>query len=208
MLAVLTGDLVDSTRLTTEHYEQTISGLRELFKQISSQTGCEYELYRGDGFQLVFAEPRKAIAQLFTIRLYLNSQLNSIAVNCTLSLAYGEGALNGSGPGTSTGEVFIQSGRGLDNCRGGEFTVIVSQQDKQPAISIMCAQLSYVLNRLSKKQADLLYQYLTLGFPVHQVLADNNSTSRQNISERLKAAGGDLLAPFIDYINAQQDQAL
>lgn len=212
MIAVLTGDLVDSTRLSSAHYEQAISGLRTVLEQIESRTHCHYELFRGDGFQVVFPDSEKAIQAMLTLRLYLNSQIEDVAINCTQALAYGTGELIKSSPGTSTGEAFIQSGRALDEARGGEFRVIQAavtsgQTSQQPAIDIMCSQLSYVLNRLSKKQSDLLYQYISQDFPKHQVLADKNNTSRQNISERLKSAGGDLLAPFIHYINALQDEA-
>lgn len=207
MIAVLTGDLVESTRLSSTHYAQTINALTTVLNHLQEQTGCTYELFRGDGFQVVFPDPKHAIHALFTIRLYLNSQISEVAVNCTQALAYGEGTLSESSPGTSNGEAFVLSGRTLDNTRGGEFRVILAPgqsgtKGQQTALDIMCSQLSYVLNRLSKKQADLLYQYLSQNFPTHQVLADNNNTSRQNISERLKSAGGDLLAPFIDYINA------
>ncbi len=212
MIAVLTGDLVDSTRLTSAQYKQAISGLNTVLENIKGRTQCHYELFRGDGFQVVFPEPEEAVQAMFTLRLFLNSQIEDVAINCTQALAYGTGELSKSSPGTSTGEAFIQSGRALDNARGGEFRVIQAtvtnaKTSQQPAIDIMCSQLSYVLNRLSKKQADLLYQYISQDFPKHQVLADNNHTSRQNISERLKAAGGDLLVPFINYINALKDEA-
>ena len=140
---------------------------------------------------------------MFEIKLFLNSQLDSQAVNCTQSLAYGDGEYVPGKPGISTGPVFTQSGRGLEKLKSGDFSVLCGENNIQLSVALMCQQLSYILNRLSKKQAALLYTYVSMDFPLHQHIAELEDTSRQNISERLKAAGADLLPPFIEFINTQ-----
>ncbi|MBU2976908.1 hypothetical protein [Alteromonas sp. C1M14] len=201
MLAVITGDLVNSTKLSTEQYQYTISTLTGYLETIGTTTLCDFALYRGDGYQIVFTDPTYAAAHLLQLKLFLNSQLDGLQVDCTQSLAYGEGTHTKGNPGISSGDVFIRSGRRLEDVKSGEFTFSMPNDDSQEGVDIMCHQLSYIINRLSKKQCKLVYQYLVLDFPLHQVLADNEGTTRQNISERLRAAGADLLKPFIHYIN-------
>ncbi|MEG3768187.1 hypothetical protein [Alteromonas sp. 14N.309.X.WAT.G.H12] len=201
MLAVLTGDLVNSTKLSAEDYKYTISAFSDYLSTISGKTPCDFALYRGDGYQIVFTDPQYAVAHLLQIKLFLNSQLNDLQVDCTQSLAYGDGTYVKNKPGISSGDVFIRSGRRLEEAKSGEFTLSMPNEQRQQGVEIMCQQLSYIINRLSKRQRRLLYQYLSLDFPLHQVLADSEGTTRQNISERLRAAGADLLKPFICYIN-------
>ena len=207
MAAVLTGDLVKSTALTSSDYQHTMSALTRQCEAIKARTGCLFEIFRGDGFQFVFEKPVDAVTAMLELKLYLNSQIDGLQVNCTQALATGSDAVIKATPGTSSGKVFVESGRALDEARSGEIVVRTPLAEQQIATGIICTQLSYILNRLSKKQADLLYHYIHLGFPLHHVLAEQQQTSRQNISERLKAAGGDLLEPFIDYVTNLKDDA-
>ena len=147
-----------------------------------------------------------AVTVLLQTKLFLNSQINGHAIDCTQCLAYGSGNYNVGKPGRSSGGVFVTSGRGLEKTRPGEVRIMSHLPLLQPATDLICQQMSYVLNKLSVKQAGLLYHYIKEGFPAHKALAIWADTSRQNISERLKAAGGDLLQPFINYTNAQLNQ--
>lgn len=206
MLAVLTGDLVHSTKLDAKTYSLVVTVLEEYFEALHQQHGVDYEIFRGDGFQLVFTKAELAVTVLLQTKLFLNSQINGHAIDCTQCLAYGSGNYNVGKPGRSSGGVFVTSGRGLEKTRPGEVRIMSHLPLLQPATDLICQQMSYVLNKLSVKQAGLLYHYIKEGFPAHKVLAIWADTSRQNISERLKAAGGDLLQPFINYTNAQLNQ--
>ncbi|MBU3022916.1 hypothetical protein [Aestuariibacter sp. A3R04] len=206
MLAVLTGDLVQSTKLEATAYQAIIDAMEAYFQTLHQHHGVDYEIYRGDGFQLVFTQPEAAITVMIQTKLFLNSQVKGYITDCTQCLAYGSGHYSTGKPGRSTGTVFVQSGRGLEKSKPGELRIISHAASLQSATDVICQQMSYIINKLSAKQAELLYHYIKEGFPAHKVLAKWAHTSRQNISERLKAAGGDLLQPFINYTNAQLNQ--
>ncbi|WP_018981742.1 nucleotidyl cyclase domain-containing protein [Salinimonas chungwhensis] len=200
MIAVLNADLVGSTRLTPEDYTQTIADIEDYLQGLKHQHNVIYSLYRGDEFQVAFEHPEAAVTTLLKLKLWLASANLSHPLQSTISLAYGPGELTGEDPGKANGETFILAGRTLDKMRPGQLAINLLHKET-PALTVICQQLSYILNRLNTSQTTLLYDYVYEDFPTHQNLADKLATSRQNISERLSAAGADLLPGFIDYMN-------
>ncbi len=202
MIMVITGDLVRSTQLDTVDYQRTIRALQHYLDALSKQYETVHSLYRGDGFQLAGYATDQLPVILLKIKLWLASGEDTPAIHCTLSGACGEGALSGRDPGMNSGPALITSGRTLETLRSAQLMLHIQNCPQQEAVALLCNQLSYILNRLSARQSALLYEYLNAGFPTHQALAQTHDTTRQNISERLKAAGADLLPEFIGF--AQQ----
>lgn len=108
----------------------------------------------------------------------------------------------GADPGVNNGPAYIKSGRKLETLRSAELLIQTAGDQHALALHIICQQLSYIMNRHSARQAELVHQYLVSDFATHQSLAEQLGTSRQNVSERLRAAGADLLPETITYINS------
>ena len=201
MIAVITGDLVDSTQLSAADYQCTVKALKGYLATLVESYDVVYSVYRGDGFQLASPHAAQLATLLLRIKLWLASGKQAPPVDCALAGVCGSGEIYGDDPGENTGPALISSGRSLDALRGPQISIEIENSPHNEALAVLCAQQSYILNRLSESQCELLYRYIEHGFPTHQQLASQLGTSRQNISERLRAAGAEPLCRFIDFVN-------
>lgn len=206
MIAVLTGDLVNSTKMTDDIYSGVIKDLTNILLDCHTKYGATGDIYRGDEFQIQFPNPLFAIEATLLIKLSLQlSKLTDKPIQCTFSLAYGNYDTLDKKPNTSSGPVFIESGRGLEKTPRGDISIhFVDTEVKTTAnneLNLLTQFLNHLLNRLTRTQASLLYQYIETQFAEHKKLADAIGTSRQNISNRLSNIGAFLVRDYIAMVN-------
>lgn len=204
MIAVLTGDIVNSTKMSDEVYSELILELKSLLKIAYEKYKAVGEIYRGDEFQIQFPDPSYAIECTLLIKLALHlSRFSKKPIQCTLSLAYGSHSILDEKPNTSSGPVFINSGRGLDKTQRGDISVNFNEnlEKTNKEIVLLTQFLNHILNRLTKSQAELLNQYIKSNYAEHKKIADITGTTRQNISNRLGNIGAFLVRDYIDIIN-------
>jgi predicted DNA-binding protein YlxM (UPF0122 family) len=202
MIAVLTGDLVNSTKMSQEQYTKVLNNLKGLLKQTAAKYNANGEIYRGDEFQIHYPDPAQAIKSTLLIKLALYlSSVTPKPLHCTLSLAFGHFDTFDSKPNTSSGPVYISSGRGLGKTPRGELSLHFEQQSVTDDIHLATNFLNHLINRLTKSQAELLFQYIENDFAEHKKIAQLTGTTRQNISNRLSNIGAFLVKDYITTIN-------
>lgn len=129
MIAVLTGDIVRSTKMSNDTYTETIRELQSLLHDANEKYQAIGDIYRGDEFQIQYPNPIHAINSTLLIKLSLQlSKISPKPIQCTLSLAYGEYEVYSSKPNTSSGPVFIESGRGLEKTLRGDISLSLSEK--------------------------------------------------------------------------------
>ena len=60
LIAVITGDLVGSSKLSGDAFSQVIINLERLLKSFRARYNAAFDIFRGDSFQLVVAPPLAA----------------------------------------------------------------------------------------------------------------------------------------------------
>lgn len=200
MIAVLTGDIVNSTKMSSDTYNKVISTLNTLFENANAQFNAVGEIYRGDGFQVQYPDPFDAIKSTLLLKLALHSaHFSDKPIQCTLSLAFGKADIYAEKPNTSSGTAFLLSGRGLEKTPRGDLLVQFDQPNDE--LVLLTQFLNHLLNRLTKSQAELLYQTIETEFTEHWKIAEVTGTSRQNISNRLGNIGAFLVRDYMDMIS-------
>jgi len=204
MIAVLTGDIVNSTKMSNETYSEVVHNLKGFLREVKQKYHAIGEVYRGDEFQIQYPDPIYALKSTLLIKLALHlSKFSPKPIQCTLSLAYGSYDIYDEKPNTSSGPVFIESGRGLEKAQRGELVLRFEQKHHDDSIKLLNQFLNHLLNRLTRTQAELLYQYIASDFAEHKKLAELTGTTRQNISNRLGNIGAFLVRDYISVINKQ-----
>tara|TARA_R110000737_G_scaffold61057_2_gene88006 strand:- start:7393 stop:8031 length:639 start_codon:yes stop_codon:yes gene_type:complete len=202
MIAVLTGDLVNSTKMSNVTYAEVINSLKGLLQEVNEKYQAIGEIYRGDEFQIQYPDPINALKSTLLIKLALHlSKFSPKPIQCTLSLAYGAYDIYDKKPNTSSGPVFIASGRALAKAQRGELSIRFQQKSYSDDIQLLNQFLNHLLNRLTKTQAALLYQYIASDFAEHKKIAEITGTTRQNISNRLSNIGAFLIRDYMAVIN-------
>ena len=202
MIAVLTGDIVKSTKLSGEEYQNTIQYLQNLLQDVQTRFDAVGQIYRGDAFQIQFYNPAQALECALMLKLSLQgSQLSNKPIHCTLSLAYGSYSKLDAEPNTSSGPVFVNSGRGIEKTPKGDISLWFEEETQQPGDLLLNQFLNHLLSRLTKGQAVLLNQYIQSHYAELKELARITETSTQNISNRLNAIGAQLVRDYIKTVN-------
>lgn len=200
-IAVLTADIVHSTQMGSKIYSDAVANLQTLISQAEHRYQGAGDIFRGDEFQIQYTSPELALKSALLIKLAL--MFSSPTIQCTMSLAYGNYDRLDNKPNTSSGPAFIASGRGLSNTRRGELSVHLLNLAESQDIPLLTGFASYQINKLTRGQAQLLHLYIENDFAEHSSLAVLTKTSRQNISNRLKNIGADLIRDYIKAINSK-----
>lgn len=102
MTSIITGDIINSRKLPSA---QWMDGLKALFSHFGNNPG-EWEIYRGDEFQLEVKHPEDALLTALQIKAYLKS----LQLDVRMSIGFGDKNYTADKISESNGTAFIRSG--------------------------------------------------------------------------------------------------
>lgn len=205
MVAVLTTDIVHSTKLSANEYAKVMTALQQLLELQAERFGCTFEIFRGDSFQVLYPDYAVAMQSALVIRLNLQAGINCSAVKLTQSLAVDKVEKQSDRLGSSLGEAFIVSGRALDKATSGDLLLNFPRSLSAADLTISTLFLRSLLDGLTIKQAEVLFYYIDLDCPEQQSIADIMKMTRQNVATHLKRSGAELVKA---YLNAYRELCL
>lgn len=197
--AIITGDIVDSTKLTLEEREVMLSSLMaipEVLKPI--QENLSIEIFRGDGFQIGVANVESALTVAIVVRAWLKSiQLDTHTLDARIALGIGEINFDSGSLATSDGEAFQLSGRLLDSMHKSRLEVETPWKDVNDELELSTAFADDIISSWSKRQSEAIIPSL-LTSKSHSEIAQTLNISRQMVDKALKAAKEDLIMAYIN----------
>lgn len=194
--AVITADIVNSTLLDKPAEKKLIGSLKKIL------TPYHYEFYRGDSLQVYM----KNAGQVFHVALLLRSaakktELKKIRFDIKISIGIGSVKHPIRDLRTAKGQAFILSGRSYDNeilLKGKRMTIHCGKEPFDTGFEILADYTDDILNRLTTKQAEIIYELLA-GHTQYDI-AKQFKKSQPTISKQARAANWyqlqDLLAKF------------
>jgi hypothetical protein len=192
-LAVLTGDLIRSTRLTPDALEAAMGALAAGAAAMSRWEGARparFSRYRGDGWQCLAPSPSQALRAV----LFLRASLKAIPgeADTRVSVGIGPGMLpDGHDLAAASGPAFEASGRGLDKMpRAQQLAIHWSSPPEGAAVVGAVFSLCDEISRLwTQRQAEVLIETLSPGEEAQVALASHHGVSQQAIAKRLSGGG-------------------
>lgn len=195
MIAVLTGDLIASTRMTDRQRESALAVLEQTAAQISLwDRPTHFTRTRGDGWQMVTAAPLWLRASLAMMAALRAADLGATRI----AVATGDDPY----PDTPdlnrvTGPTFVASGRLLDQS-GDRLSYATS-----PEGAAVAALAGHIAAGWTAKQAQSLTLALPPDAPTHADIAASLGISRQAVDQSLRGAGWPALGTALSQIEAQ-----
>ncbi len=190
-LAVLTGDIIRSTRLAPAVLDAAMAALAAAADEMGRWDGAveaRFTRFRGDGWQCLAPSPSQALRGV----LFMRASLRAIDRDTDTRVSVG------IGPGTVTGDLaaasgpaFEISGRGLDRMARAQ-QLAIGWSEPPPAAAVIGAvfALSDEISRLwTPRQAEVLAETLSPGDEVQEALAAQHGVSQQAIAKRLSGGG-------------------
>jgi hypothetical protein len=187
--AVLTGDIVNSTKLFESHEEKLVNALTLFFKNYT------HEFYRGDSFQVYVKQPKKALRLALVCRalaIGITGQ-EETEISGDVRIGIGIGEINNPVHklGTAKGEAFLLSGRQLDALQidlgGSDRRLAISCGDDKVNIGfqVMADYLDNIYKGMTGKQAAVIVELLS-GTTQQQLTVTLNK-SKSTISQLANA---------------------
>ena len=200
MEAVLTGDLIDSTKYDVQELDLILDTLNQEFKLlISDQNDMDFKIFRGDSFQGITLDASKALYLALAIKTAINQlhvQNKKISGLPDLRIAIGIGSVNLKRASIleSNGEAFQFSGRALDTMKGDYPRLLLktADEDLNNEFNVHFSFLDSVTSKWSKESAEVAY-YLLRGYKEREI-AEKLGIYQSAVNQRKKAANWDSIA--------------
>ena len=192
--AVLTGDLIGSTKVGTIEVDHAMSVLEEASGKFRPwiNDDTRFTRFRGDGWQVYLDPPGFA----FCACLYLSARLKASGSALETRISVGIGAVGRLGRkdlSDASGLAFTISGHGLDDMPRGDRLAISGVTPMEGFFSGIYAQAEFQIRRWSREQSEAITLALeadhSANRPTIEELARPLGISRQALQARLRGAG-------------------
>lgn len=194
-IAVITGDLIKSQNIPRQEYDAMLYQLDQSLRFIAKRFDASFSIYRGDALQLQLQDP-EMVCQA-AILLYL--QLKAANYELRQSLAIGSVDNPRADIKTAIGSAYTLSGRALDAMSQQRLVLNLENKSIEEGFTLNIALIGILLQKMSQKQANALFYYLTAENNNHAELAIELNTSRENVTKLLNLAHYRLIERFINY---------
>lgn len=182
MKGVITGDIVNSSRIEKKRRKELLSAIQKTAGDISRQVSkVTVDVYRGDSFQIVVPDIGQAlkVAILMRAGLQYNTPWGSKTGLWDARIALGIGTIDLKMPkiSVSDGEAFHNSGRGFDQLKRSERLAIFTPWDEfNDEFQVSSAFADQVISHWTSSQAKVIYPYLLEGTTQKELAAQLGKT--------------------------------
>lgn len=198
---VLTGDISQSQSFSDDDFISILATLKALLSKYADQYSGDFDVYRGDAFQLVVKQPEHIMLIAIGLRLALKALNPSVDVR--ISAAVGDAQFRAKEVKTGTGEAFVLSGRGLDDIKPYHLAFHTSHQALENSTQLITRFADAHLTGLTPTQSQTLLAYIEASDKSHENVADILNKNRSNVSRILNASNYKLVAEYLSYMEQE-----
>ncbi len=184
MIALLTGDVVNSRQAGSP--EVWKPALEEALAQWG-RSPSDWDLYRGDSFQVRILEPESALMAALRLKAVLR-QIKPLDVRIAIGL--GEELYRADRVSTSSGTAYERSGAAFDRLKKEKRRILFQsgQLGLNADADILLLLLSALTDEWSPASAQVMAQVLQEPELPQAALAERLAIAQSSVSERLKRA--------------------
>lgn len=157
--AVLTGDIVNSTKLKTVLEKKLVKALQSILSPY------QYEFYRGDSFQVLVKKPEEALRVALLCRTAAISISKKATINTAdirFSIGLGVVSLPVKTLGAAKSEAFVLSGRAFDELQIADSRLVISSVNglANIGLQVIADYLNIIFKVMTGKQAEVILALL------------------------------------------------
>lgn len=194
--AVITGDIVDSSRLTSTERELVLDFIKKIFKNIEKEEGKfkeindNYVITRGDSFQIVVKDFRMTLKYSILLRAGLKALINKDLLElCDTRISIGVGNISywGDSISESDGDAFRYSGRAFDKFKNKErLRIKTDEEELDEELNVYLKLLDSIISDWTNSRAQIIYEKILE--PKQKSIANKLDISASVVSRRLNSA--------------------
>lgn len=212
--AVITGDIKNFTKLTSERRSKLVVGTEELMKTMVSNAE-DAQIFRGDSYQLIIEDISQVLKKCIQLICWfkLNSGSFSIAgkrsspdphvpLGTRLSIGIGEIAYKGKNVLDSDGEAFHLSGRQFDLLNKDDIIRLTTADEKNNEVFEMLLMfMNSIIRSWTRTQAETIFLLLEKEDNTQDQIAKKLNMTQPAIAFSLRAAKWKEVEKGINYIS-------
>lgn len=197
MQAVITGDIVNSQKIEPEIWLENLKAALAY----ANPNSKEWEIYRGDEFQLFVENAEDAFLKILTIKSHIKTVKD---LDVRMSIGIGTRNFEGDKITLSNGSVFVNSGRNFEQMRKEKELLGFQSGDANldQEVNLMLEWASQTMDTWSVVSAEIVHLFLTKS-PNQEQAADILNISQSSVSQRLKRSNYDLLMKTESYFRTK-----
>ncbi len=199
--AVLTGDIVKSRDITPR--AQLIETLKEALETAKETHHAEYDVYRGDSFQMVIPSAPAAalVAIIIRSKLISHSPKKSSPWDTRISIGIGGITYRGEKTTESDGPAFLLSGQGMDelNKKNRRLIIKAPWEHADRSLSLVTRFVDDIISNWSKYSAETAFYSLVYN-ESQSVLAKRLGKSQSTINDRIATAKLELVKAYVQHV--------
>ncbi|MBZ2162191.1 MAG: hypothetical protein JXQ95_05840 [Alteromonas stellipolaris] len=196
--AVITGDIANSQQLSNTDLAHVLEVLTNELKEQSAIYNGQYDVFRGDAFQVVIPESESAMLVAICIRLALKAC--SPATDVRISVGVGKVSFTDGKVKTGNGDAFVRSGRALDSLKSQYLAFSSDNEAFNKHASLLTAFVDSHITSLTQTQSETLLAYIKAEDKGHENIANTLGKNRSNITRILNASQYHLINNYLDYM--------
>ncbi|MGN7864037.1 SatD family protein [Chryseobacterium sp.] len=193
MIAVITGDIINSQHADTEVWITRLKNLLETW----GSAPYTWEIYRGDEFQF-----KCSIDSVFwhflAIKSLIKSQEN---LDVRMAIGIGEESFSSEKITESNGTAYVNSGRLLNDLKSDGHTVAIktSSDSVDRDLNILLKWSSKDFDNWTMATAEIIHEMIMNQDITQEDLAKRFAISQSSVSQRLKRANYELIVETNQY---------
>ena len=183
--AVVTGDIVNSTKLTTVNEKRILKQLKIILLPYKN------EFYRGDSFQAYIKDAGQALRIALLCRtaaMAIPADENDIRSDIRISIGIGTARTPASTLAAAKGDAFVLSGRAFDEITktGKRLAIVTNDSIANTAFEVIADYINSVFSNITDKQATVIFELLS--GRTQKKVADKLDKSRSTISQHVTSS--------------------
>lgn len=192
-IAVISGDIVNSTKLSSTQFELLLQRIQDIQQWITAgHQANAHSIERGDEFQSLVHDIENALK--YTLLYRIGIKALGKAFDSRISVAIAAQADLRPLVSQSMGKAFVLSGRGLKALKGDRLIFSAEQKELTEQFELLFKYLDRQLTALTARQCAVMLPMLqaTDGLSINE-LAEKLDVATATASKSLKASGWPLI---------------
>lgn len=200
MTSVITGDIIGSRQQKSEHWVEDLKKILAPFGVTPSQ----WEVYRGDEFQIEISNPEEALLTAILIK----ARLRAIKSDARMSIGFGDKTHNASKISESNGSAFIHSGELFETLKKQKVTLALRTGDTNfdEKLNLMLQLALTFMNSWLVQSAEFIALAIENPTLSQEELGQKLGINQAAVSRRQKRAQFDLVMNLDRYFRTQIKQ--
>ncbi len=169
MISIITGDIINSRKLPSSIW---LDGLKRILDDHGLQPK-NWEIFRGDAFQLEVSEPEEGLR----IAIQIKAFLKTVKLDARMSIGLGDKTYDANKISESNGTAFVRSGESFDQLKKQKNTLAINtgNKDFDNEINLMLRLAQTFMNNWLVQSAEFVLTAI-----------ENPTLSQEEIGVKLK----------------------